>query len=132
VAGILVEAQLRGAGVASLVVGVGLNVRTTAFPPELADRATSLAALGCHGLDRSILAAQMCDAIAASIARFERDGLEGFLPSLARLDALRGLDVDVPPVHGTAVGIDADGALLVRQQDGTVVAVTSGEVAVRR
>ena len=33
--------------------------------------------------------------------------------------------------HGTALDLDADGALLVRFPDGTVEAVNSGEVSVR-
>jgi BirA family biotin operon repressor/biotin-[acetyl-CoA-carboxylase] ligase len=130
VAGILVEAQLRGAGVASLVVGVGLNVRARTFPSEFAHRATSLALLGCDALDRSVLGAQLCDSIATSIARFEADGLKGFLPSLTRLDALRGAHVSVASIQGIAAGIDAGGALLVRQDTGSITRVTSGEVVV--
>ena len=56
IAGILAEAQLRGAAVGSLVVGVGLNVDTSVFPDELADTATSLARLGVASRDRSRLA----------------------------------------------------------------------------
>ncbi|MDX1906842.1 MAG: biotin--[acetyl-CoA-carboxylase] ligase [Bacteroidia bacterium] len=42
VAGILIENQLAGARVQAAVIGIGLNVNQTQFPPEIADRATSL------------------------------------------------------------------------------------------
>ena len=51
-AGVLVEGQLRGADVSSLIVGLGVNVHATEFPPELAARATSLALLGVGDRDR--------------------------------------------------------------------------------
>jgi BirA family biotin operon repressor/biotin-[acetyl-CoA-carboxylase] ligase len=128
--GILVEGRLRGVEVASLVVGVGMNVRAQSFPPDIADRATSLRALGCADLDRSTLAAALLAAIGEAAARFERDGLASFLGELSARDALRGARVDVSGVRGVAEGIDADGRLLVRRDDGSVERVASGEVIV--
>jgi BirA family transcriptional regulator, biotin operon repressor / biotin---[acetyl-CoA-carboxylase] ligase len=126
-AGVLVEGQLRGAEVSSLVAGVGVNVHAASFPPEIADRATSLALLGAAP-DRSHLAALLLAAIGAAAARFEEDRLASFSADLARLDALRGAPVEVSGVRGTAAGIDADGRLLVREAGGALTAVVAGEV----
>jgi BirA family biotin operon repressor/biotin-[acetyl-CoA-carboxylase] ligase len=128
-AGVLVEGQLRGELVSSLVVGVGMNVRASAFPEEIAGRATSLALLGCEGLDRSAIAAALIAGIGAAVARFEVDRLASFRDDLARLDALRGARVEVGGVRGVAEGIDGEGRLLVRGEGG-VARVVSGEVAV--
>ncbi len=57
IAGVLVEAQIRGDRLASLVVGVGLDVETRDFPPPLDAIATSLAELGAVDRDRSTLVA---------------------------------------------------------------------------
>jgi BirA family biotin operon repressor/biotin-[acetyl-CoA-carboxylase] ligase len=127
-AGVLVEGQLRGDTVASLVVGAGVNVRATSFPPEIAGRATSLALLGCDGLDRSAIAAALIAAIGSAVARFEVDRLASFHDDLARLDGLRGAPVEVAGVRGVAEGIDREGRLLVRPDGGEVEAVVSGEV----
>jgi BirA family biotin operon repressor/biotin-[acetyl-CoA-carboxylase] ligase len=130
IAGVLVEAQLRGAEVVSLVVGVGVNVKARAFPEEIAARATSLALLGCLDLDRAALAAELLAALGAAIARYEQERLAGFAAALARRDALFGRRVEVGGVAGVAAGIDAEGQLLIRGAGGAILPVFSGEVLV--
>jgi BirA family biotin operon repressor/biotin-[acetyl-CoA-carboxylase] ligase len=126
--GILVEGRLRGAEVAHVVVGLGLNVRTTGFPPEIADRATSLQRLGCERLERSAIAAALLAEIGAGLSVFEAEGLEPFLKELSARDVLRGTCVDVSGERGVAEGIDGDGRLLIRREDGSLGRVASGEV----
>ncbi len=127
-AGVLVEGQLRGVEVVSLVAGVGVNVHATSFPEEIAARATSLSLLGGEGVDRSVLAARLVAAIAAAARRFEEDRLASFSGDLARLDGLRGARVEVAGVRGVAEGIDDEGRLLVRERGGEITPVVSGEV----
>ncbi len=127
-AGVLVEGQLRGGEVVSLVAGVGVNVHAASFPDEIAARATSLALLGAAGLDRSALAARLIAAVGAAVARFEQGRLTSFAADLHRLDALRGALVEVAGVRGVAEGIDSEGRLLVRGESGALTAVVSGEV----
>jgi BirA family biotin operon repressor/biotin-[acetyl-CoA-carboxylase] ligase len=131
-AGVLVEGQLRGDEVGSVIAGVGVNVHATSFPDEIAARATSLALLGGEGLDRSALAARLLAEIGAAVARFEEDRLASFAADLHRLDALRGSRVEVSEVRGVAEGIDGEGRLRVREESGKVTAVVSGEVAFAR
>ena len=50
IAGILLEASIREGRLASLVVGVGVDVHAASFPPELSALATSLALLGASDL----------------------------------------------------------------------------------
>jgi BirA family biotin operon repressor/biotin-[acetyl-CoA-carboxylase] ligase len=126
-AGVLVEGQLRGSEVTSVVAGVGLNVHATSFPPDIAARATSLALLGAEQLDRSMLAARLLAAVGEAILCFEESGLTTFSADLARLDALLGARVEVSGVRGTAEGIDGEGRLLVRTDRGTTP-VLSGQV----
>lgn len=130
IAGVLVEGQLRGAEVVSLVVGVGVNVKTRAFPEQIAARATSLALLGCLDLDRATLAAELLAALGAAVARFEQERLAGFAAALARRDALFGRPVQVGAVAGVAAGIDAEGRLLIRGEGGETTPVFSGEARV--
>jgi BirA family transcriptional regulator, biotin operon repressor / biotin---[acetyl-CoA-carboxylase] ligase len=127
-AGLLVEGQLRGGDVASLVVGLGVNVHASSFPEEIAARATSLALLGCADRDRSRLAGELCVALGAAVARFEEGRLGPFLGVLDRRDLLRGRAVEIGGVRGIASGIDAEGRLLVLREDGAVVPVVAGEV----
>ncbi|MGK4005935.1 biotin--[acetyl-CoA-carboxylase] ligase [Sorangium sp. So ce1036] len=129
-AGILVEAQLRGESVSSVIVGVGLNVGTRSFPPELSARATSLSLLGVDDVPREVLAAELLQALGGAATRFEAGGLAPFADDLARLDWLRGRHVEVAGVAGVAAGIDPAGHLLIRGADGVLRGVAAGEVCV--
>ena len=66
-AGVLVESILSGGRVEAVVVGVGMNVTTRAFPPELEDRATSLALLGAARLDRDAILADILTGLARDL-----------------------------------------------------------------
>ncbi|MEZ4311331.1 MAG: biotin--[acetyl-CoA-carboxylase] ligase [Polyangiaceae bacterium] len=127
IAGVLVEGQLRGERVASLVAGIGLNARTAAFPEELSDRATSLALEGVDSVDRSALAAALIAEVGAVVATYERARLAPMLREIRELDFLRGRAVDIDGARGLADGIDEVGRLLVREASGGVRAVASGE-----
>ena len=127
-AGLLVEAQTRGDGLASVVIGVGVNVHTRAFPPELADIATSLAAAGVMSVDRSDLAVSLVSGLLDAMYTFEERGLDPFLEGLRRRDLLRGERIAVDEVSGVASGIDDRGRLVVLRDDGTETAVSSGHM----
>jgi len=129
IAGVLVEAQLRGDAIQSLIVGVGLNVAERSFPPEIAHRATSLALLGVDA-PREEVAADLIASLGEAVTRFEADQLAPFARELARRDWLRGRRVSVGEISGIAAGIDTDGRLLVEGDDGTLHPVVSGEVSV--
>ena len=111
-----------------VVIGLGLNV-TNALPPALAKTATGLA---------SVLPALTADALVVPMVEALRrvDAAAGALDDgertrFARRDWLRGRAL-ATPVAGTADGLAADGALLVRGADGTTAAVRSGTIALAR
>jgi BirA family biotin operon repressor/biotin-[acetyl-CoA-carboxylase] ligase len=128
-AGVLVEGQVRGDALQSLIVGVGLNVRTRCFPPEIAHRAVSLSLLGCDP-PREALAADLLEALGHAVGRFEAHRLTSFAGDLVRRDWLRGRRVAVGDVVGIASGIDPDGRLLIQRGDGVVCPVAAGEASV--
>lgn len=131
IAGLLVESSLRGGALEAVVAGVGLNVRATVFPEEIADRATSLARLGARELDRAQVAARVLAALGAALPAFEARGLESFIAELDRRDVLRGVPIEVGEACGTAEGIDASGFLQIRGEDGVLRAVGAGSVVAR-
>ena len=120
--GILAEAVSAGAPDESIVLGYGINVGQSAYPPDLADRATSLELELGRPIDRAALFA---DTIAAVARRYE-DLLGGRFDAI--LDAWRGRAPGsqgarvtwVTPAGlqaGVTAGIDDQGALLVRTGD---------------
>ena len=112
------------------VVGIGLNVRTTAdsFPAELRETATSLAAAGGT-------APTVEQALAATLAALDsrlRTPARELLEAWRERDALRGQPVSWDGGEGEAAGIDDSGALLVDADSGERVALDAGEVHLRR
>lgn len=128
IAGVLVEGQLRGERVASLVAGIGLNVKTRSFPPDLTKTATSLALAGASDLDRARVVAALVAEVGRVVGTFEETALEMLLPEIRSRDFLRDRRVRVGDLHGTARGIDDGGAILIRDAAGSLHAVGSGEV----
>jgi BirA family biotin operon repressor/biotin-[acetyl-CoA-carboxylase] ligase len=125
-AGILVETQVRGAELAALIVGVGINVATREFPPPIATTACSLAGLGGRVSRESLLADVLAE-LEARLARFAGQGFEALREELTQVDALAGKRLTVGNYTGIARGFDESGALVLVTDDGGRVAVFSGE-----
>lgn len=150
-AGILVETA-HAAGQRYVVVGVGINVATVTPPtpsasieqgaqPNLPVHPPSLPPVPPTGLKEWAPASASLDvgtvlqavtpALLADLLRFERDGFAPFAQRFAQRDALAGQALVLSDgTHGTGVGIDADGALLVQTATG-LRTVNSAEVSVR-
>lgn len=135
--GILTELSLRTDGsVEYAVAGVGINCSQTSldFPEEIRSIATSLSAAVGHSVDREKIAAnlilqlqQTMDTVLtqknAIMDRYRRDCITiGKEISVCTPTFVR---------HGTAIGVDDDGALLVAFPEGHTEAVNSGEVSIR-
>ncbi len=130
-------ARASGVGVGShairvVVLGYGINVGPMAYPPQIADRATSLETELGRAVDRHLLFAETLTSLAC---RYD-DLLDGRFDAI--LDAWRrrapsatGARVtwttNAGPRAGVAQGIDPDGALLVRTGEG-VERIVSGEL----
>lgn len=132
VSGILIEARRTSAIRSAVIVGVGINVNTLEFPPEIRATATSLTAELGGPVSRSDLEDSFLDAFGRGYAWFLAGEFSAVLEKWRRLDCTVGRDVDVRTpdgaVVGTAVDVKANGNLLVRRSDGSVAEITAGEV----
>ena len=166
-AGVLVEAQSQGGRLEVVVVGIGVNLGGE-LPPELAARATTLAAeaearagadpgagadpSGLRPAPRATPAGspppdsrslidppRFVDALLAHVEgwidRYVASGLPPVIAAwherMARGLAVRAV-IDGAPLDGEAAGLDADGALLLRDAAGRLHQIRSGEVDVIR
>jgi BirA family biotin operon repressor/biotin-[acetyl-CoA-carboxylase] ligase len=129
IAGILVEGAIAGDGVDHVVVGVGVNVARTEFPAELA-HATSLAREGATDLDRGTLALDLCEALDDELAIFLRDP-SSIGARVSEHDALRSVRLVLEDgSRGVGDGVESDGRLRIRLENGTIVRAMAGEVRV--
>ena len=115
-----------------VVLGYGINVTETAFPPELRDRATSLESELGHAVDRDLV----LDETLAALSRRYDDLVDGRFDAILdawRARAPRAVGAEVSWItqgvarSGVTCGIDDHGALLVRVDDG-VERIISGEI----
>lgn len=133
--GILTELSIdpHTGNVAWAVIGIGINCcqKPEQFPAEIKDIACSL---GIECQDVPSLAAKLIDAL------YQMD--QELLTKKAEiLDAFRDLCVTLGQEisilqgdrlrHGKALDIDADGGLIVQNDDGKIEIVASGEVSIR-
>ncbi len=123
VAGILVEGRPQEGWA---VLGVGLNVTTDVFPPDIAETATSLRLAGVQATPESVLGGLL-----ASLSRWLGAQPDAVLAAWRARDALKGERVRWADGEGIADGIDDSGALLVVTGNGHVT-LEAGEIHLQR
>jgi BirA family biotin operon repressor/biotin-[acetyl-CoA-carboxylase] ligase len=130
IAGVLVEAITAGQRVEAVVAGVGINVHTRELPEEVAARATSIALVAPGpALDRGEILADVLATLDRDVHVVLGRDLGLVKARLDAADALRGHRVRSDDGdEGTAGGIDVEGRLLVRRDDGVLVRWSAGEV----
>jgi BirA family biotin operon repressor/biotin-[acetyl-CoA-carboxylase] ligase len=132
VAGILTESVTRGGRLEAIVVGIGVNLNWRDLPAELASTATSVALATGTDVDRAAFAGVLLEKLEHWIDLLFAEGTEGsalILSAWKARSATLGRRVTVTDgLTGWARDLDAEGALLVERDDGTVVQVRSGEI----
>jgi BirA family biotin operon repressor/biotin-[acetyl-CoA-carboxylase] ligase len=123
IAGILVEGRPQEGWA---VLGIGLNVATREFPPELEGQATSLRLAGAEAAVEAVLAG-----VLASLERWLTAPAGHVLAAWREHDALKGQQVRWSGGEGLADGIDDSGALIVETDSGSVT-LDAGEVHLLR
>ena len=135
ICGILTEMGVRDGKIDYAVIGVGINVNIKEFPEEMADKATSLYLESGKEFDRSQIPGLVMEAFEKYYEKFAATcDLSGLKEEYESILANYNQPVRVlakEPYEGVARGITDGGGLLVEKNDGTIVAVSAGEVSVR-
>ena len=135
ICGILTEMGVRDGKIDYAVIGVGINVNIKEFPEEMADKATSLYLESGRKFDRSQIPGLVMEAFEEYYEKFAATcDLSGLKEEYESILANYNQPVRVlakEPYEGVARGITDGGELLVEKTDGTIVAVSAGEVSVR-
>ena len=135
-AGILVEVQGDLDGAAFAVVGIGLNVRLSPAQRDVVDQAVvDLSEMGV-GVGRNQLLAECLQEMNGVLATFREQGFAALRADWMELDAYAEKAValklpDAKAVSGVSAGVDASGALLLRDELSAVRAYSGGEISLR-
>jgi BirA family biotin operon repressor/biotin-[acetyl-CoA-carboxylase] ligase len=131
--GVLCETAGHGARIDAVVVGIGVNLLASAYPREIADRASSVEAELGRAVDRAPIVAAILETLATVVGHFHAGRLSVICGEWRTLAgpglggaAVRWIDRGVEH-RGRARDIDVDGALLV-ESAGRVERLVAGEV----
>lgn len=132
IAGVLAEASSGPQGIHYVVLGIGINLSPSAFPPELAGRAGSIEGELGRPVDAGPILAGVLAALNATLTELDTSGAAPLRAQwLARSPSAHGASItwDGPSgvLSGVTAGIDTDGALLARTPEG-LARIIAGEV----
>ena len=109
--------------------GIGINVNHTAFPPDLATEATSLYLHAGHAFERTPILQALLPAVRASTAEDSETILRLFTRASSYASGRR-VKVQQPDavIEGTTAGLNSEGFLIVRNDNGTDTLILAGGV----
>lgn len=136
ICGILTEMNLEKNEIDYVVIGVGINANQSLFDAGVPDTATSIFLELGKKTDRAQLIGRVMYFFEQAYAEFEKTwDLTGLIEKYNQhlLNKDRQVRVLDPrgEYEGVALGVNAQGELLVRKQDGSITKVYAGEVSVR-
>jgi BirA family transcriptional regulator, biotin operon repressor / biotin---[acetyl-CoA-carboxylase] ligase len=136
VVGILTEMTTTELRIGHVAIGIGINVHQHLqdFPDSVRETATSIdLAAGCR-VERDEVAAALYDSLDRWYAKVCGDGTSMILQAARARTSTLGRPVTVDTGEekwqGTALDLDEDGALLVRDETGTVHRVLAADVSI--
>jgi BirA family transcriptional regulator, biotin operon repressor / biotin---[acetyl-CoA-carboxylase] ligase len=132
--GILTEMYAEPSQVRFVIVGIGINVNHSAMPAELADIATSLCLITGKPVSRLQLLVRLLRHLDSYYNRFLTEGAQPILDRFAEVSSyVRGKRVRIATAGesyvGSTDGLEPNGLLRVRRDDGQSAIVISGDVS---
>jgi BirA family biotin operon repressor/biotin-[acetyl-CoA-carboxylase] ligase len=135
ICGILVESDVRGNKVDYAVIGIGLNVnlKLSEFP-QIAPMATSLSReLGREVSRREVIRSLLAEAEKLYLALAAGDSVfKEWRDNLVTLGQKVRVSSGAVTYRGIAESVAADGSLLLRQPDGSLLKIVAGDVTLRQ
>ena len=133
--GILMEMASEATQVRHLVLGIGVNLNADPerFPDEFRATATSVGAAAGRRIDRARFTRRLFGTLENVLDLHSEHGFSALRPRFDAFYRMEGRRVHVTetggePIAGIALAPDADGALPIERDDGSVLRVLAGDV----
>ncbi len=134
--GSLIELQAEANGTCQVIIGIGINVNMLDGDHKITQDWTSLRKILGSYIDRNELCSSLINNLIAYIKRFEHNGLSDFMEEWEQSDCLYGQQINLKCMEqaftGTMEGINRQGNLLLRLEDGSVKAFSAGDTTLVR
>ncbi|MDP2891911.1 MAG: biotin--[acetyl-CoA-carboxylase] ligase [Bacillota bacterium] len=136
IAGIMTEMSADMDRINWMVVGIGVNVNNTWFPPEIAEHATSLKNITGANFSRVQLLLTICHELEDILdVLIKKGNFQEILEEYESYSAIIAKRVRITrkdsSTEGTVEGFDRDGALLLKLDNGEIERIVSGDVSLR-
>ncbi len=137
ICGILTEIETDLEAIRYAVLGIGLNVNmgTSDFPAELKGKAASLKIASGETWNRNVLAKSLLEHLESSYDLLAAHGFDEIQREWSNMSLTTGKWVEVVSlnrrVEGVAQGVDPNGYLLLRKDNGMTEHVISGDVLLK-
>ena len=134
VAGILTEIKAEMDKIHHVVIGVGINVNTPSesFPLDIRDIATSLLKETGRTFSRTVMLKTCLEFLEKQYEIFEMHGFDNILDRWKQLANMAGRKITVDVLDksytGTVEDVSEDGYLIIRDQEGDIKRIVSGDV----
>jgi biotin-[acetyl-CoA-carboxylase] ligase BirA-like protein len=134
VCGVLTEASIKGRNLSFAVLGFGINANLDpeVFPRHFRDSVATLKTQLGKKISREILLCELLENVEICYDLFKKGKFETILDDWRKLSGFLGSYVRIfdgqRSIEGTALDLDADGALIIRLRDQNVRRVVSGDV----
>lgn len=135
--GILTELQAESDRIHSVIIGIGINVnqKKEDFPPDIAERATSLMIEKGEKINRAKLIRMIFHRLEELYELYLKKGFgpikvlwEKYAISIGKMITARTLSGSI---DGKAIGITDDGVLMLEDANGTIHHIYSADIAVK-
>lgn len=133
-AGNLIEVQAESNGFCYAIIGVGINVNLSGDIEQISQPWTSISKINNQYNNRNILSSKLLDNLIDYIKRFEAKGFKDFLNEWKENDGLLNKIVSLKTgsltYKGKISGVNNIGHLLITNNDGEVMSLSSGDTTI--
>jgi BirA family biotin operon repressor/biotin-[acetyl-CoA-carboxylase] ligase len=134
-AGILIEIKAEAHGISYANIGIGINVNMSEqTQKEITQPWTSLQKLTGHSFDRNIIVAQLINQLMDDLKIFSEQGFAPFLNDWKKFDVLFDKSITIQMgdqiFHGIAKGLNEQGHLFLKLDNGEIKAFSSGNTTI--
>jgi BirA family biotin operon repressor/biotin-[acetyl-CoA-carboxylase] ligase len=135
--GNLIELQAETHGASCAVIGIGMNVNMLSDEKhQITQPWISLREIAGEYIDRNQLSIALLNNLFAYLHEFSSNGFSPFIEKWKEVDYLRGKTIQLvnakKKMSGNVKGIDQNGHLLMKLEDGTLQSFSSGDTSIEK